>query len=247
LEEKIGDIMIKGTDLSHWNAYVDYDAMVDYGIRFGCLKLGQGRLRKDVMFDTHAENFERLNVPWDFYWFCDYRYSGVANVQNLVSLAAGNYGRKHPVCDLEFYDGFGPRPDGYHMRRFALDFFGELEAQTTLLCMFYSNRDVINQIMAGISTQDKAEFLRHDLWLATDAPYGNPSPWPKYKLNQYELDFIVPWSHGTVDLDEFNGTEENYSKFYDTQPPPIIEPTHDGKVELLWDNAKTYPPPNWNL
>jgi GH25 family lysozyme M1 (1,4-beta-N-acetylmuramidase) len=228
--------MIKGTDLSHWNAYVNYDAMVDYGIRFGCLKLGQGRLRKDVMFDTHMTNFERLNLPWDFYWFCDYRYSGVANVQNLVALANGNYGRGHPVCDLEFYDGFGPRPDGAHMRRFALDFFEELEVQTGLVGLFYSNRDVINQIMAGINPQDKAEFLRRGLWLATDAPFGNPYPWTKYRLNQYELDFVVPWSRGKVDLDEFNGPEEEFVEFYKLQPLP--EPTHEEKVEILWSERR---------
>jgi GH25 family lysozyme M1 (1,4-beta-N-acetylmuramidase) len=221
----MGDKMIRGTDLSHWNTKVNYDAMVDYGVRFGCLKLGQGRLAKDPMFDTHMANFERLKVPWDFYWFCDYRYSGVDNVKNLIAKSAGNYGRKHPVCDLEFYDGFGPRPDGTHMRQFALDFMGELEAQTSLLAMFYSNRDVINQIMAGISSAAKAQFLRHDLWLATDAPYGNPSPWPKYKLNQYELDLIVPWSNSSVDLDEFNGTEEEFAAWANVQapiPPPVL-------------------------
>jgi len=221
--------MIKGTDLSHWNTRVNYDAMIDYGVRFGCFKLGQGRLAKDIMFDMHMTNFERLKVPWDLYWFCDYRYSGVDNVRNLIQKAAGNYGSKHPVCDLEFYDGFGPRPDGIHMRRFALDFFGELKAQTQLLCMFYSNRDVINQIVAGtnhegdaipISALDKAEFLRHDLWLATHSMFGNPSPWPKYKLNQYELDLIVPWSNSTVDLNDFNGTEEEFITWTNTPDPP---------------------------
>lgn len=237
--------MIKGTDLSHWNDKVNYDAMVDWGIRFGCLKLGQGLLPKDVMFDTHRSNFNRLNVPWDFYWFSDYRKSGAANVKNLIAKAAGDYGHNHPVCDLEFFDPWG-RPPGYKMRRFALDFFGELEAQTSLLCMFYSNRDMINQIMAGISPADKAEFLCHDLWLATHAAYGNPSPWPKYRLNQYDLDMIVPWAKGTVDLNDFNGTEAEYTVFYGEQIMPP-EPTHDEKVTILWREAEEHPPIGWNL
>jgi GH25 family lysozyme M1 (1,4-beta-N-acetylmuramidase) len=199
--------------------------MVDYGVRFGCLKLGQGRLAKDVMFDTHMANFERLKVPWDFYWFCDYRYSGVDNARNLIAKAAGNYGRKHPVCDLEFYDGFGPRPDGTHMKRFALDFLGELQVQTSLIAMFYSNRDVINQIMAVATPLDKTDFLRHDLWLATHSMFGNPAPWPKYKLNQYELDLTVSWSNSTVDLNDFNGTEEEFAVWTNAPtpiPPPVL-------------------------
>jgi lysozyme len=211
--------MVKGTDLSHWNDHVDYDAMVDWGIRFGCLKLGQGRLKKDIMFDTHRSNFNRLNVPWDPYWFGDYRYSGADNAKNMVQKAAGDYGRGHPVLDCEFYDGFGPRPDGPHMRRFALDFFGESEALTSLVCMFYSNRDMINQIMYGISDKDKEEFLRHDLWLATHASFGNPKPWVKYRLNQYELDCVVPWARGTVDLNDFNGSETEFAVWSKNVPP----------------------------
>lgn len=232
--------MIKGIDLSHWNTYVNYNKMVDDGIRFGCLKLGQGNLPKDAMFETHKKGFDDRNVPWDFYWFCDYRIPGAANVNNLIAKADGNYGRGHPVCDLEFYNPWG-RPEGYKMRRFALDFFEALEEQTGILCMFYSNRDMINQIMYGISPEDKAEFLRHKLWLATHAPYGNPNPWPKYQLNQYELDLIVSWSNSTVDLNDFNGTEAEYNEFYNINNPPV---PHDKRVDILWREAEAK---GWNL
>jgi len=234
--------MIKGTDLSHWNTKVNYDLMVDDGIRFGCLKLGQGKLPKDAMFDTHRSNFNRLDVPWDFYWFNDYRLSGITNAKNAVSKAAGDFGRNHPVCDLEFFKPWG-YPDGAHMRRFALDFFGEFEALTSLICMFYSNRDVINQIMYGISPEDKEEFLRHDLWLATHAQYGNPSPWPKYRLNQYELDLMVSWSNSSVDLNDFNGNEIEFAAWENVLIPP--EPTQEQKTNILWREAKIHT--NWNF
>jgi GH25 family lysozyme M1 (1,4-beta-N-acetylmuramidase) len=229
--------MIKGTDLSHWNTLVKYDQMEDAGIRFGCLKLGQGRLNKDPMFDTHRAAFYQRNLPWDLYWFSDYRYSGADNVLNLIAKANGDFGQDHPVMDLEFYDGFGPRPDGPHMRRFAIDFLGELESRTGLLAMFYSNRDVINQIMAGITLADKSKLLRHDLWLATDASYGNPAPWPKYRLNQYELDLVVPWSNSTVDLDDFNGTETEFAAWYGGKPP-ARNLTVEEKVDVIEDEAR---------
>jgi lysozyme len=228
--------MIKGTDLSHWNSKVNYPQMVDYGIRFGCLKLGQGVMAKDDMFDIHVDNFDRLFVPWDLYWFGDYRYSGIRNATELVNKAGGNFGQKHPVFDLEFYDGFGPRPDGLHMRRFALDFFGELEARTGLTGMFYSNRDVITQIMRAISPAELQEFLRRPLWLATHASYGNPSPWQKYQLNQYELDLVVPWSQGTVDLNDFNGTEVEFNQWYAIDQPPQSK-TLEERVMRLEEGA----------
>lgn len=231
--------MIKGIDLSHWNTVVNYDAMVDYGIRFGCLKLGQGRLKKDPMFDTHRTGFVTRNLPWDLYWFSDYRYSGKDNVTNLISKADGDYGANHPVCDLEFFDGFGPRPDGNHMRWFALDFFGELEAKTSIVGTLYTNRDIIIQMTKNAPTDELGELLRHPLWMATHMPYGNPSPWPKYILNQYELDFSVPWSNSTIDLNDFNGTENEFQTwFYGSVP--VLPKTLEERVKRLEDGAEAH-------
>jgi GH25 family lysozyme M1 (1,4-beta-N-acetylmuramidase) len=129
------------------------------------------------------------------------------------------------------------------MRAWALEFFREFEARTGLICMFYSNRDMINQIMAGISAADKAEFLRHDLWLATHAAFGNPSPWLKYRLNQYELDFVISWAHGTVDLNDFNGTEADFTAWSNSQVPPAPLALEE-KVNILWREAGSH---GWNL
>jgi lysozyme len=199
--------LIQGTDLSHWNDKVDYTAMKAAGIRFACIKLGQGILPIDNMFDTHRSNCDALGIPWDLYWYCDYRYSGFVNVNHLILLATGNYGRKHVVCDLEFNDAFGARPNGAHMLAFVLDFFDALEAATGIIAYLYTNRDIITQMWAAATAAQKARLLRHPLWIASDSQTPIYSPWPAWTLNQWELDVVVPWAHGTVDLDEFNGDE----------------------------------------
>jgi GH25 family lysozyme M1 (1,4-beta-N-acetylmuramidase) len=213
--------MIKGADLSHWNSEVDYQMMKDAGVRFTCIKLGQGMLPKDTMFDTHRIGCEHVNVPWDIYWFCDYRYSGASNVAQLISKAAGNYGMGHVVEDLEFFDAWGPRPDGLHMLRFSQDFFRSLEVQTKIVGTLYTNRDVLNQMWAAATSSEKIEMARHLLWFASDDETPEPTHLP-IELNQYDLDVGVPWSHGTVDWDDFMGTEDQFATWKGIAPPPVL-------------------------
>lgn len=238
--------MIKGTDLSHWNDNVDYVKMAASGIRFACLKLGQGRLGKDHMFDTHAANCTKVGVPWDEYWFCDYRDSGYVNVTQLVKVANGNYGMGHVVQDLEFYDGFGPRPSGKHMLIFCLDFFRALKDQTGINGYLYINRDVINQMWAAATPTQKSELLSHPLWIASDTMFPKSYPWEEATLNQYELDIAVSWARGTVDLDDFMGTEEEFLVWKSGQTPPPLPPplTHEQEHDILWREAKAH---GWNL
>lgn len=222
--------MIKGTDLSHWNSKVDYAAMKAAGIRFACIKLGQGGLSKDHLFDTHTAGCDSVGVPWDLYFFCDYRLSGFKNVEQLIAKAAGNYGMKHVVQDLEFYDGFGPRPDGRHMLIFCLDFFNALYVLTGINGYLYTNRDLINQMVAAATPEQLAKLLSHPLWLASDRQNPNHAPWSDdmFKLNQYELDVYATWAQGTVDYDEFNGDEAAFQAWCSAASPPV------DKLEVLW-------------
>jgi GH25 family lysozyme M1 (1,4-beta-N-acetylmuramidase) len=215
--------MIQGTDLAWCNDKVDYVAMKAAGIRFACIKLGQGMLPKDIMFDTHRSNCDLLGIPWDFYWFCDYRYTGAQNVLQLLSKANANFGRKHVLCDLEFYDPYGPRPNGAHMLAFVLNFFDTLETASGLIAYLYSNRDVINQMWAAATADQKARLLRHPLWFASDTHTPAPTPWPVFTLNQWELDVVVSWSHGSVDLDEYNGDEAEFQAWIGGIQPLTLE------------------------
>jgi hypothetical protein len=221
--------MIKGTDLAYCNINVNYTNMKTAGIRFAIIKLGQGLLPKDNMFETHRIGCELVQVPWDLYWFCDYRYSGAVNVNQLISKANGNYGRRHVCQDLEFYKGFGPNPTGRKMLVFCLDFFRTLESNTQLIGTLYTNRDVLTQMWLAADDSEKLELSRHELWFATHTANPIKTHLP-IKLNQWDLDAIVPWSQGAVDLDDFIGTDEEFISWVNGSPAPL---TLSERVERL--------------
>jgi GH25 family lysozyme M1 (1,4-beta-N-acetylmuramidase) len=229
--------MIQGTDLSHWNDKVDYVAMKAAGIRFACIKLGQGLLPIDNMFAVHTARCDALGIPWDLYWYCDYRYTGAQNVLRLLTLANGNFGRKHVVCDLEFNDSFGARPNGAHMLAFVLQFFDALETATGIIAMLYSNLDVIKQMWAAADPSQKARLLRHPLWFASDSATPVQTPWPAWQLNQWQLDVIMPWAHGTVDLDEYNGDEEEFQAWIGGPAP--AHPVYPSPEWAAWMEKRT--------
>lgn len=227
--------MIPGTDLAWCNDKVDYSAMKLAGIRFACIKIGQGLRPMDVMYKTHRAGCIAQGIPYGVYWFADYTLSGLTNATQLIKLSENDYGQCPPVLDLEFFDGFGTRPDGYHMLRFALDFFDAFEQRANIIAMFYSNRDVINQTMAVATADQKVRLLRHLLWIASDTKTPIYKPWPKYTLNQWELDVVVPWAHGTVDLDDFNGDEAAFQAWIGAASVPAPVPT----PVLSWKQSLT--------
>ena len=212
--------MIKGTDLAYCNINVRYDVMKLSGVRFAIIKLGQGMLPKDNMFETHRIGCESVEVPWDPYWFCDYRYSAIVNVAQLILKANGNYGNRHVCQDLEFRDVWGPRPTGRNMLNFCLDFFSSLETNTGIVGTLYTNRDVLNQMWAASNLDEKHELARHDFWFATDTPSPSPTHLPML-INQWDLDAVVSWSTGSVDLDDFVGTETEFQAWAKGSPPPL--------------------------
>lgn len=212
--------MIKGTDLAYCNINVSYELMKRSGIRFAIIKLGQGLLPKDNMFETHRVGCESVDVPWDLYWFCDYRYSGAANVAQLMSKANGNYGRRHVCQDLEFYARFGPNPTGSKMLFFCLDFFNALEANAQIIGTLYTNRDVLTQMWMYATDAEKEELARHDLWFASHSVAPAKTHLP-IKMNQWDLDVKVPWCQGSADYDEFLGTEEEFLAWSKGEPAPL--------------------------
>jgi lysozyme len=236
---------IPGCDLAWVNDKVDYAAMKVSGIRFACIKIGQGLRPVDVMYKTHRNGCIAQDIPHGVYWFADYTLTGLTNATQLIKLSESDYGQCPPVLDLEFFDGFGPRPDGYHMLKFALDFFDAFEQRAGIIAMFYSNRDVINQMMAAATADQKALLLRHQLWIASDTKKPIYSPWPKFTLNQWELDVVVPWAHGSVDLDEFNGNEADFQAWIGATPVTVPAPLTveqrlsavEAQIEAHWGPA----------
>jgi len=224
--------MIKGTDLAYCNINVNYQLMKESGMRFAIIKLGQGLLPKDPMSETHRIGCESVNIPWDWYWFCDYRYSGTLNVDQLISKANGTYGRRHVCQDLEFYDRFGPRPSGKNMLAFSLDFFSTLEARTQIVGTLYTNRDVLTQMWMFATDTQKEQLARHELWFASHTVNPAKTHLP-IMMNQWDLDVVAPWAQGTVDYDEFLGTEEEFLAWSQGTPAPLTLEERVSRLERL--------------
>jgi hypothetical protein len=231
--------MIPGTDLAYCNPNVNYQLMADSGIRFAIIKLTQGLLNKDIMFDAHKKGCESVNVPWDLYDFCDYRKPAIDNVSNMLLIADGNFGMGHICEDLEYRDVWG-YPDGKHMLQWHLDYCNALEQSTGKLCTLYTNRWLLMVMWNAATASQKAEMGRHDLWFATDTPNPSPTVLP-FKINQWALDVSVPWCVQRVDKNDFLGTETEFEIWRGGITPPS---TLEERIDILEREARIH---GWNL
>lgn len=231
--------MILGVDLAYCNPNVNYPLMRDYGVRFTILKLVQGILNKDIMFDTHKAGCEDVGVPWDLYDFCDYRIPAADNVDHMLEVANGNFGMGHICEDLEYREVWG-YPDGQHMLWWHLDYCHTLEQRTGKLCVLYTNRWLLNVMWAAATPEQKIEMARHELWFATHNANPEPTVLP-FKINQWDLDVAVPWCVQKVDKNDFIGTEAEFEAWKGNVAPPL---TLEQRVDILDREANLH---GWNL
>lgn len=62
-----------------------------------------------------------------------------------------------------------------------------------------------------------------------------PDPTTDGRMIQWSGDtFIVPGYNRVIDMDYFDGTEEEMKQFLGVAATPPMEPTHEEKVEILW-------------
>lgn len=105
--------MIKGIDLSHWQADVDFGTLKNAsGIRFVALKATQGAANKDATFPDRRTRAEEVGFEMMIYYhFFDPSSSAESQADNFVQ-SVGSIAHNEFVCiDVEQIAGYGNSSD----------------------------------------------------------------------------------------------------------------------------------------
>jgi GH25 family lysozyme M1 (1,4-beta-N-acetylmuramidase) len=207
--------MIEGTDLSYSNGKVNYPAMLAAGIRFAFIKIGQGLSISDPLYVQHKAGCKAAGVRWSPYFFCDYRYSALAQAIRFSLLPGDEWGNQPAVMDLEYEERLGwGRPSGSAMYQWGCAFINQFELSTAnkRALDIYTNPDLIHEMKPYLKPGDP--FMRHGLFLAhwtSDVKFADFEPWGSMQYWQQAGDVKGAWSEGAVDYDYFIGSETDFS------------------------------------
>jgi lysozyme len=214
--------MIEGIDVSMYNGVIDWKKVVGSGKRFVYVRIGIST-SFDKVHDLYIKDAQTVGLDVGAYWFAD--PSNDAGIQaRMMSNHGGNL-ILPPTLDLETYAKQSPTT----VLDWAEDFIRELECSSKRRIVVYAGKYFYEELRKSnrISTLT-SRCLWHPQYTMANKP-DISSAWSNWTIWQYRGDvfkdddgnIIVPAGKcagiGTaVDLDVFNGTEQEYVDWRDT-------------------------------
>lgn len=216
-------------DLSFYQGEtVDFVKMKNAGVKGVILRAGQN-LWTDSTFELNRAKAEDAGMPWGSYFFFDSRVPAQDQADNWANILGGNYGQLDHSADYE--ENYGGNYGGWvNLYKFITRFQAKTSLDDIRVPVYTGYYYWLSSGKAPIGIPESmAWFANHPLWLAwyTDNPdvVKIPQPWtavfPSFMRWQYSPKGIIDGVPGNVDMNNHNGSEENYNQFYNlTSPPP---------------------------
>ena len=222
-EEKMKPIV----DISYWQSpsLIDYDLFADS--ISGAILRGAYGIWKDTAFETHYKELHARNVPLGSYHYIIGNYTGLAQADVFNQAIAGKelkLGLWDDVEDRDVTTGLSAKVvNEYH---------GNIETITKRKVDIYTGQYAWYEIMGNEAYKygDRKLWMSWPMTTLPQMPIG--SSWKTYLLWQYTYKGTIPGYLYSVDCNHFNGSEEEYLKYFNLseiipEPPTqeLILPT----------------------
>jgi GH25 family lysozyme M1 (1,4-beta-N-acetylmuramidase)/ribosomal protein S16 len=219
----LNDEYADGIDVSHWQGDINWTKVYNAGYSFAFAKATEGVGYADSYFLTNTVNGTNAGVLMGAYHFArpDLNNSGEEEAEWFLQVV-GDYieaGYLRPVLDLEVTGGMGPNA----LSAWVVEWMETVKTNTGVEPLIYTNYYFIDQRL-------NRTVADYDLWIA----YWTCDPTPTdtvpltgmfadWAFWQYQAPsgcgyFSIPGITGNVDLNIYNGVEEDLSLFESDAP-----------------------------
>lgn len=202
-EEKMKPIV----DISYWQQGIDYDKFADS--ISGAILRGAYGIWKDTMFETHYKELHARGVPLGSYHYIIGNFTGLAQADIFNQVISGKelkLGLWNDVEDRGVTTGLIPTVvNEYH---------STIELLSKRKVGIYTGVYAWSEIMGSQSTRygDKPLWIAH--YGITSPSLPRYSAWTKWLFWQWSSKGTIPGYSSSIDMDVFNGTEEEYQKYF---------------------------------
>ena len=207
-------------DISYWQQGIDYDKFAA-GIS-GAILRGAYGIWKDTMFETHYKELHARGVPLGSYHYIIGNYTGLAQADVFNQAISGKelkLGLWDDVEDRGVTTGLSAKV--------VTEYHGNIETLARRKVGIYTGVYAWSEIMGSQSTRygDKPLWVAHYGVAVPSLP--RYSAWTKWVLWQWSSKGRIDGYYSDIDMDVFNGTEEEYRKYFILNeiiptPPPVI-------------------------
>lgn len=150
--------MIKGVDISSYQAEVDMASLARQGIRFVYMKATEGSGHVDENFKKNWQAASETNLLAGAYHFFSFESSGETQAENYIKAVGDLNGKLIPAIDVEMYGEFEKTPpDHDKVVRELKVLMAVLEDEYKAKPMLYANKDIYDKYL-------KDDFSEYPRW-----------------------------------------------------------------------------------
>ena len=201
---------VRGIDVAHYQGTVDWKQVCQSGIVFAIAKATDGITYTDPEFATNWAGIKAAGLVRGAYHFFEPVDDATSQAQNFLSAVQLAPGDLPPVLDVEI------RPSTVSTSQLwsgVATWLQVVEQHTGRTPMIYTSPTFWD------SNSPDLALTKYPLWLADYASQPKlPNGWTTWHLWQFSQSGSVSGVTGAVDLDEFNGTLEQFLAFAGGNP-----------------------------
>ena len=210
-------------DISYWQSpdLIDYNKFA--ASISGAILRGVYGIWKDKHFDRHYQELYSRGVPIGTYHYIIGNYSGKSQAEIMKGAIVGKdlkLGIWNDVEDRNATTGLSAS--------IVIDYQNNIENMTEKKAGIYTGVYAWSEIMGNLAYMfaDRALWIAHYGVIAPSLPrYGG---WNKWLLWQMSSSGRIDGYSNNIDIDLFNGSEEEYRKYFNLDeiiPAPELPPT----------------------
>ncbi|MBQ7041531.1 MAG: hypothetical protein IJN66_02330 [Muribaculaceae bacterium] len=192
---------ISGIDISAHNGDIDFIKIAQSGIDFVFIKATEGATFKDPRFHSNYNKALKSGLKVGAYHFFRFNTDGYLQALNILHSLKGKHLDLPIAIDIEEYTNDRNTPTEYIISQIStlINTF----KNNNLPFIFYTNKN-------GYTRFIKGNFDEYPLWICS---FSNPPISEKWQFWQYSHKGTIKGVFGNIDLNTYNGTNEDWNKW----------------------------------
>ena len=195
-----------GIDVSHYQGVIDWVQVAEAGVKFAFIKATDGESVADQCLHVNVNGAKAVGIPYGLYHFWRPQYDPMKQANNFLRTATSVGAWEFAVAlDIET----GSLSEENQEDAFAwLAQVDQCIGSKPVKPIVY-----VSPSYAKYNLTDPA-WIQYPLWAAhyTDLPQPNTDKWPTWMFWQKQGNATIPGISTAVDVNWFNGSEEDFQK-----------------------------------
>ena len=197
---------VMGVDVSHYQGYIDWNALEEQNVEFAFIKATEGSSHVDEFYSQNAENIQDTGIYHSAYHFFSFESSGETQAENYINTVDKDSIDMPPVVDIEFYgDNFRNQLSEKKTEEILSPLLTKLEEH-------YGKKPIIYTTSTAYLKYIRKDFADYPLWIRNVNSEPSFVDWTFWQYSDRGCLYGYNGSEKCIDLNVYNGSADDFLK-----------------------------------